>query len=54
MYRSIPFSEDNRLGAANNAQLYYMNRYAKDECYFESVRSVKEALKFWTGEEFHG
>ena len=54
MYRSIPFSEDDRLGAANNAQLYYMNRYAKDECYFESVRSVKEALKFWTGEEFHG
>lgn len=53
MYQTIPFTENNRFHAGNSAQLYYMNRYADDTCYFESVRSVKEALKFWTGETFY-
>lgn len=53
MYQGIPYSERNPYHAANNGQLYYMNRYARDECYWESVRSVKEALKLWTGETFY-
>lgn len=49
MYRRMPYTENNRYGAKNSGQLYYMNRYHNDAPYRESVRSVKAALKNWTG-----
>lgn len=49
MYSRFSCPPNNRFDAANSAQYYYMRRYDEDQCYWESVRSVREALKNWKG-----